>query len=171
MAKYKAGDKVVVRKDLENGCEYWNEDKTDSYCVIPSMKKFSGEIVTIKKVIGNGVYTIEEDGGMCAWTDEMFEGKVKDVSEKKFISEVDNEGMVASFRIIIEKIIYNNPATIIFYRVPKVKNNKVVGISELKKVVAKCNVEEGDKYDKKIGLEVAIAKAFRKEIDKVLKKF
>lgn len=63
--KYKIGDKVRIRPDLEvKG--YGSES------AVEEMTTFSGERVTISKV--NTVdYSIEEDDGQFYWTDEMFE--------------------------------------------------------------------------------------------------
>lgn len=70
--KYKAGDKVVIRKDLI-------EDETygcDS--VVEDMLEFLGKIVTITGTECNGFgfeeYNIKEDRQYWGWTDEMIEG-------------------------------------------------------------------------------------------------
>lgn len=55
------------------------------------------------------------------------------------------------------KIIYQDPATIVFY-----KNHRGVD----RKVVAKCSYE--DLYDRSIGLRVALLKALKKEAQKEL---
>ena len=65
--KYKAGDKVRVRKDLEAYEEYGNINFTDS------MEKYKGKIVTIKATNSNS-YFIKEDNGNYHWADEMLEG-------------------------------------------------------------------------------------------------
>lgn len=67
--KYKVGDKVRVRKDLER-MKVYGGNLTDD-----SMTFFRGRIVTIAEdnCVGD-VYTIKEDGGRSVWTDEMFEG-------------------------------------------------------------------------------------------------
>jgi len=57
----------------------------------------------------------------------------------------------------IEKIIFNGPATILFY----------VGVDgKSKKAVAKCH--SYDKYDWRVGLEVALMKAFHRELPKAI---
>lgn len=67
--KYKVGDKVRVRKDLERMKVYGGNLTYDS------MTFFRGRIVTIAEdnCVGD-VYTIKEDGSRSVWTDEMFEG-------------------------------------------------------------------------------------------------
>lgn len=62
--RYKVGDKVRVRKDL-------NEDMTcNEFIVTTQMADKAGDIVTISAV-HRRCYHIVECG--CAWTDEMFE--------------------------------------------------------------------------------------------------
>lgn len=64
--KYKVGDKVRVRKDLEVG-EYY-----DTEVFIPDMKKYSGKTMTVDAIISTGRYKLKE-GGIWNWTDEMLE--------------------------------------------------------------------------------------------------
>lgn len=66
--KYKVGDKVRIRSDLEIG-EYYG-----CYAFMTNMNKLSSNIVTIKEVLSNR-YHINEDEvyGYFEWTDEMFE--------------------------------------------------------------------------------------------------
>lgn len=63
--KYKVGDKVRVRKDLNEGMTY------NEVAVTTPMTDKAGDIVTISAV-SRGCYHIAEYG--CCWTDEMFEG-------------------------------------------------------------------------------------------------
>jgi len=65
--KYKVGDKVRVRSDLENAVMY------GVLCATYEMLK--EKIVTIKSV-HDGYYKVVEDD--YAWTDEMLEGLVED---------------------------------------------------------------------------------------------
>lgn len=67
--KYKVGDKVRVRRDLEDGETYGGWD------ALEDMVKMRGEIVTIRRV-RSSAYELEEKGLM--WTDEMFEGLVEE---------------------------------------------------------------------------------------------
>lgn len=63
--KYKVGDKVRVRSDLEAGKGYGNDVFTKE------MKEFKSKIVTIERVISDG-YRIKEDYHKLSWTEEMF---------------------------------------------------------------------------------------------------
>lgn len=63
--KYKVGDKVRVRSDLNDGTTY------NEVVVTTPMADKAGDIVTIS-VVSRGYYHIAEYG--CCWTDEMFEG-------------------------------------------------------------------------------------------------
>lgn len=68
--KFKVGDKVRVRKDLQRGVPYKMHDSKKYYYAIHDMINFAGKVVTIKAV--NDSYRIVEM--CCNWTDEMFEG-------------------------------------------------------------------------------------------------
>ena len=65
--KYKAGDKVRVRKDLKINLSYGDDVFAEG------MEKFKGKPVTID-YIEREKYCIQEDNNNWAWTDEMFEG-------------------------------------------------------------------------------------------------
>lgn len=67
--KYKVGDKVRVRRDLEESKAY------GGWGALEDMVKMRGEIVTIRRV-RRSAYELEEKGLM--WADEMFEGLVED---------------------------------------------------------------------------------------------
>ena len=69
--KYKVGDKVKVRSDLQDGEIY------GCYIFSEGMKKHKGKNVTISFAL-DGCYDIEEDRGKYTWTDKMFEGLVED---------------------------------------------------------------------------------------------
>ena len=76
--KYKAGDKVFVRKDLSSETRYSMIDpktgvKLADDIATEEMIELSGKVVTISKVTEWGKYWIKEMG--CNWTDEMFSGK------------------------------------------------------------------------------------------------
>lgn len=68
MAKYKVGDKVRVRSDLEVGISYGIPN------FVGGMRKFLGKEVTISFVdYSDDTYKIKEDDDFW-WSDEMFEG-------------------------------------------------------------------------------------------------
>ena len=69
--KYKVGDKVKVRSDLQDGEIY------GCYVFSEGMKKHKGKNVTISFAL-DGCYDIEEDRGKYTWTDKMFEGLVEE---------------------------------------------------------------------------------------------
>ena len=73
LTKYRAGDKVMVRGDLEIG-EYYSGGNYTRNCVVEDMADFKGKVVTIARVCEDGEYELEEDGSPCAyeWTDGMF---------------------------------------------------------------------------------------------------
>ena len=76
--KYKAGDRVKVREDLEEGIYYRMEFPVhDSSIVTYQMGKFRGKEVTIERVTKYNEYRIY--GSNHNWTDGMFEGKVNKV--------------------------------------------------------------------------------------------
>lgn len=93
--KYKVGDKVRVRSDLEKGKLYRMEDGSEGDCAVGKMLKFAGKEVTISKIIG-GEYIVEEcerDFFFYYWTDEMFES----VNNHKIV--ITNDGKVTLARL------------------------------------------------------------------------
>lgn len=72
--KYKVGDKVRVRDDLERGKWYSMNNRTFSDYVNSKMITFKGKEVTILADNCFGMYLIKEDNGEWHWTDEMFSG-------------------------------------------------------------------------------------------------
>lgn len=71
MAKFKVGDKVLVKENLKGDKSYKMEDGFGD-TVVANMVRFSGKVVTISRV--GGKYNIKEDYGRWNWTDGMFEG-------------------------------------------------------------------------------------------------
>ena len=72
LTKYRAGDKVMVRDDLEIG-EYYSGGNNTCNCVVDDMADFKGEVVTIARVCEDGEYELEEEGSSpYSWTDGMF---------------------------------------------------------------------------------------------------
>lgn len=69
--KYKVGDKVRVRRDLERYRQYGKYDANRN------MAELHGSIVEIKKV-ENEKQRYEINDNLYYWTDEMFEGLVED---------------------------------------------------------------------------------------------
>lgn len=64
--KYKVGDKVRVRKDLQIGTNYGD------YMFVSGMDDYKGSDVTISEAFSSVCY-IKEDNEKWGWTDEMFE--------------------------------------------------------------------------------------------------
>lgn len=83
--KYKIGDKVLVRSDLEEDKKYGNE------VVISDMLSFRGKIVTIKHVDHPDCYRIKEDSNQWHWTDEMFSGKESEEIKSEYLSNFDSD--------------------------------------------------------------------------------
>lgn len=93
--KYKVGDKVKVREDLEIGETY------GGLTFSVQMREYRGQIVTIKTADDDS-YQIEEDELNWYWTEEMLE----DIEEENTISEEMTIGQV------IDNLM-NNPDIII----------------------------------------------------------
>ena len=77
--KFKIGEKVRVRPDLENGDEFENE--YDDYNVGDSQIKFRDKIVTITKIDKQQSLKIKEDDGEDYWHQDMFQ-KIKKKEKK-----------------------------------------------------------------------------------------
>lgn len=76
--------------------------------------------------------------------EDVMKQKSKELKQKMAKSkEQENKDLVNAFNNIIDKVIFNDPATIIVF-----KNGE--------KVIVKC--QEGDTYDKEKGLALAIIK-------------
>ena len=83
--KYKIGDKVFVRSDLEEGKKYGDE------VVISDMLYFKGKIVTIEHVDYPNHYRIKEDPDQWHWTDEMFsENKSEEIKSEYLSNKIYN---------------------------------------------------------------------------------
>ena len=81
--KFKVGDKVKVREDLEEG------DRCGSQGVVGEMLAYNGEILTISNIVNPGEYDVKEN--CWTWSDEMLE-KVEEVVEEAIDhSKVINE--------------------------------------------------------------------------------
>lgn len=78
--KYKVGDKVRVRNDLElYEKTYYMEDHVEHNSVTISMLEYCGQVVTIREIYDKQ-YKI--DGSIFRWTDEMFEGLAEETPKK-----------------------------------------------------------------------------------------
>ena len=82
--KYKVGDKVRVRRDLEVGKDYGKR------AVVPEMANLAGMIATIKSV-GRDYYELEEDIYLFDWTDEMIEGLWEENKPKLKLIDILNK--------------------------------------------------------------------------------
>lgn len=101
MAKYKVGDKVKVRKDLEVGVTYG----ADRF--VREMSDLRGKIITIKEVnLYDSEYRIEEF--RYWWTDEMFEGLY--IEATKPSPQLDKSLLR---RLEVSKVVFNNVTTIV----------------------------------------------------------
>ena len=103
MTKYKPGDRVVVRSDLERRKYYMEHDKSVSNSAVGSMLRFSGKIVTIRHIV-YGKYVIEELPGFY-WTDEMFESSLivaenayRDDEDKTVISSPETVDLLSLYK-------------------------------------------------------------------------
>lgn len=147
MAKYKVGDKVIVRKDLIQGKTYHMENRSYHDSATSSMCEFAGKIVTIS--YANNVYGIEEDG--WNWTDEMFEGFA--IETENTTKEIRLEGLM-DFKIKD-------------YKVDEKKQTVVVFFEDGDTQKAKCC--DNDVYSFERGLEVCITKHICGGADKYYK--
>ena len=82
--KYKVGDKVKVKNydDLKNeyGLGLFGCINTPVCIFNHDMKKYCGEVITIKETISFG-YKINEDNGRYIWTNEMFTNNYIDLPD------------------------------------------------------------------------------------------
>ena len=85
--KYKAGDKVLIRPDLEEGRYYTMQGGRTLVANNDMSRNYAGRVVTIKCYTDHGYYTIKE--GEWGWTDEMFTGLVTEIDEGNFKSFYD----------------------------------------------------------------------------------
>ena len=75
MAKYKVGDKVLIKSMREMGLSH----------LVGDMKKYTGKVVTIRYAHGTS-YGIDEDGGW-SWNEGWFKGlKSKHRAKKRFFN-------------------------------------------------------------------------------------
>ena len=118
--KYKIGDKVLVRPDLEEGKTYGVE------VVMSSMLFFRGKIVTIEHVDYPNCYRIKEDPDQWHWTDKMFSEKSSEEVKSEYLSYLEEiEEYFASNKIynLIESSIHYAAEINNFYN--NVKKNHI----------------------------------------------
>jgi hypothetical protein len=160
MEKFVVGQEVKVRSDLIAGNDYgfyFNED----------MSELKGEELVIVRIDKNEIFMKDSN---WTWHEEMLEPV--EVAEPLVESKVLVLERTSKFEIYVERVIVNDPATIMFYKVANYDyaTGTFKEWSDTKKIVAKCNKEFGDKFDVGKGVEVAMLLAYRKEIDKLLRK-
>ena len=80
MNKYKIGDRVKIREDLEENKKYGCQIFVDSMCEV------RGLTLTIDRVNDNDTYRMKEIG--YNWTDEMIEGLAEETINKKMLEFV-----------------------------------------------------------------------------------
>jgi hypothetical protein len=154
MSKFTVGQKVRIRYDLKYGESYAMSDNVSIKDEAnEDMVKLAGKVVTIER-IGRKIW-IKEHG--FNWTDNMF----VDIQGSK---EVEDVLIPETLGVHVLKVIYAEPATIIFY-----KNNCDDKKEVVKKAIAKC--KPGDQFSKSAGYRVAVIKALKKELDRQLRKF
>lgn len=134
--KYKVGDKVRVREDL-NGDKYYDKVYVDY-----TMEKYTGKIMTIESanVKSNGItiYSLKEDSEKYIWSNAMLEpvdeqttlNDLKDIKEKNIIPTYYHKGNYDVIEFCNKYEIGFTTGNIIKYIV-RYKNKN--GIEDLKK--------------------------------------
>lgn len=87
--KYRIGDKVIVRRDLDINKRYFMEDASGSNDVTTEMLELCGKQVEIIDIV-YGQYRIDELDYGYRWTDEMFYTGPKELIEPGYIVECRN---------------------------------------------------------------------------------
>lgn len=77
MTKFKVGDKVKIREDLEVDVVYGGA------IFMEDMKEYRGMVATIISIDYDGKFTIDLDNGKWFWTNKMFEGSKNTTTNKK----------------------------------------------------------------------------------------
>ena len=124
--KYKVGDKVKIREDLEVGKMYGNEE------FVGNMVTYKNRTVMIDEILGDGRYHINIDPTGFIWTDEMFEDDIKNsntvmTSTAMTVEDLLNKTDVEKGGLIIT-IYYSNA-----YFEATIGHNKINRNSELYK--------------------------------------
>ena len=129
--RYKVGDKVKVRADLEVCEKYGNAS------LVAEMEDMLCKVVTIRNTIGaHQVYKIEEMG--YCWTDEMFEGLYIEPQTTPQISKS------LLRQLGINKVVFNHVTTIV------ILDDGSLG---------KSTASEDDEFDWWVGFTVAYTSA------------
>lgn len=88
--RYKAGDRVIVRKDLTAWVEY------DGIDAVPEMVRIKGQVANIQsydevssKIAGTPIYHLEGNGGW-SWTESMFLEYPRFGGEKEALIGISN---------------------------------------------------------------------------------
>ena len=126
-------DVTIMTDDVDKNFRKFCASIPDDICIKPVA--FSGTINDSKFYSEDMLDFLLED---------VMKQKSKELKQKMAKSkEQENKDLVNAFNGIIDKVIFNDPATIIVF-----KNGE--------KVIVKC--QEGDTYDKEKGLALAIIK-------------
>lgn len=148
--KFKVGDKVRYKSDLEK-----------TFSEIKNHANEKGNLFKIKKIWESfqNMYELEgfDDIRVCEKNIELVKAEVwtkKDIEEK---------AKTQTFNIYPQKVIFNDKATILFYKC----SFDYIPIE--RKIVAKCL--EGDKYSKEDGLRICVLKAMKRELERELKQY
>ena len=88
--KYKVGDKVRVREDLELNNVYSMIGSKGKNAFVSGMMKYRGRVLTIRSLAGGQYKTFEDP--LYSWTDEMFEGTH---AEPKIVITSDGQTVTA----------------------------------------------------------------------------
>lgn len=97
--RFKVGDKVRIREDLEVERSYGNSD------VVPSMSKYFAKTATVEYVEGSHeIYELDIDGGCWAWTDEMLEPALEEPRQSVLRHAIDVFGEGHQARKAIEEM-------------------------------------------------------------------
>lgn len=136
--KYKVGDRVKIRTDLEAGRSYYNEDGEATDAVTGDMLRFAGKLVTIEKITPYDKYIVEEDDEDWSWVDGMFECKATDSADDNTVSHPSHytQGKIEVRDFINDKNLDFNRGNVVKYVVRaghKPEGDKVKELEDLKK--------------------------------------
>lgn len=93
--KYKAGDKVRIRKDLKADVQYGSKRFTNLMC------KYRGKETTITKVLSN-FYTLKVDDEMWSWSEEMLEPVTEcdfNIGDKVIFNPAEKDKLTGVFTV------------------------------------------------------------------------